>query len=410
MEEPKNTEQNANPSQEPSVVPPAVEPQVVVSNVSKGSKKPLIIGLILLLLGGAIFAYWYMNRDESNSNSNTTTQEQTTTEPTNTARHVVYAQTDSEAGKSKLYWQKIGESQATLAKEFDGYVTDIGASHTKVYATVDEDVWYSSDEGKTYEKIYDSEDAENESSLGEQITSAVFASDGESLLIGTISEDNDYAAKKINLADKKAADLFESDKPLLLKAYSPQSNKAYYLKAQCWNCDGGFYNELYINDLTAKSESKWTNPNDEIYKLTINSSLSMALVVTGQTGEEGPGVGEPYGVYELELDTKKVTTIKENISGFIDSAYDTSDKGVYAIDGKLFTIGSDTPTYETSSIISEIVFVGDDEVIVETMPKDQSSYKISRFVKSTQESATLVKESPDFTRAAVTYLSGNEAE
>jgi hypothetical protein len=404
---------------EPGVTTPP-EPQV--QQLSKKSKLPLLISLAVLLIAGGVYGYMQMNKDDAQDSKATDTpaQVEVANGMPGVPNNLVYAEQNSEEKTTKLVWKKIGNSESTVAKEFgEGhYINNLGVHGTLVYAVVSnpetEQVWYSSDEGKSYAKVYEGKPNVTDSGMGDQITSAIFSSSGEELLISVLAAYTTeeamayaYTTKQITLKTGDTKDLFTTDSPIILKGYSNKDSKVYYVKANCWNCDGGLKNSLYTYDLSANSESSWDNQNDEISEAFLNHDLTKALIITGQPGD-GVGLGEPYGMYEVTLSDKKVSPILTNSDTYLSGGYSLSNKVLYERGTKLMTVGTEATTYESSENIVEILFANEDELILRTKSQenendDRFRYVIYKKADNKTEELLLAKGS-DVSGLKVTYV------
>lgn len=405
-----DNQQPSTPTQPPTE--PTEPQQAVVGSAKSGPPKWLVLLLAVVLVAAAGFAaWWFFLKEDSTptAQNDSQTQEAADNQTPGIPRNFVFAKssTPAQATKDNLHWLKIGETEAQnpsgIGEEL--LLSGHGVFKDKVFVfnSTDngEEVWYSADDGKSYKQIFKTTGGSGEGSLGDQITSGVFASDGSSLLIAVYTADEKYVVKEINLVSEQAADVFTADKPLILSGYDAAADKVYYLKANCWNCDGGLVDNIFAYDLTAKAEATLAKPTAHVESFTLNQDYTKALVVTGTPGD-GLGLGAPFNLHELDVKTNQLTAVVENSETFLKGGYSIDNEAFYFTGNKMFMAGSQTPMFESSRSISDVLFVNADAVIATT--SDDTNTNLVSYQVASASFNTLMEDGTFSNAIGITHL------
>lgn len=363
---------------------PAVSPMPLKLVHTKKSKLPLILIVIVLLAAGAAAIWWFVLRDGSNSSATSTSTNDTTTTDTTTQqpaagtpKYLVYAAGVGTNSPSKMIQRSLSDNSevTALTIDGDGYITDTLQQGKNVYAHVIKDgveqAWVSTDEGKTYKKLYEGT-ATTQDMSGDQITSAVFSKDNSSLLLAVLNgEKNKNTVTSFTLASAEKKDIFSLDKSgVFLYGYDSASGTVYY-NTGCYNCDG--YREGLISRYTSAKgrETVYEMKESEraLASVRMNSDLTKLLIVVGTASTEGPGLMEPYDIKEVGVSDGSVTnhaTITDTASGVADVGFMSDGRGFYVSGNTVKLTGSNTPLLETTKPILEVYFASKDHIFAKT--------------------------------------------
>lgn len=384
---------------------------------ARSRKKQIIIGLVIALLvvaaGAAV--YWFVLKEKSGSQSNSDTssnsvQDASGTVPSKTVQPdtLSYSFAASSTAAADVFWRPaIGgdrtkvlslagterPNQSVVHGQQVAYVIDIYSAEPHPNAGV----WYSADAGKTYTKVFSM-------NKDDQITSLQFASDGSELVIALLpQEPRKNVVKSIDLANKQTKDLFISDSAgVFLQGYSPAKKRVLYF-AGCYNCDGVLHNNLLSYDLQSKKESSLLNvKSGSISSVAINTDFSQLTYATAtqDTTQQSDDmligyVGAPYVIYRLNLATGESTKVfdvgklgdKAKLGGLGYIANNTTGDLYYAYGNQLFA--KSALFYETTQPITQVYYVDAATALVASGTSD--NFAVSKFDLQTKQATTLLQ-------------------
>lgn len=383
---PENTT-NTETEQQVSI-PPEMPLQI---KEKKKLKKPLIISLLaaLLLIGGA--SVWYfVIRDTStpasdNSNSQSNTSNSQTDEPAHTGMAEFLLYTENVSGLSAQR-MTLSDTSVDNSGELTGGTFVINSQvsgdnaliHTS--SSAGEQVWVSTDKGKSFKKIFQGEPG-GDSSMGDQVTSAVFANDGASLLLAVLSGDRVNTVKEFNLSDATSKDLFTVDKDgVFLYGYDKSAKYVYY-DTGCYNCDGfrqgTLLRQTVDSDAAAVEIYSLADNSLASTSLTMSKDLKKAILVSATVNTEEIGFKAPYEVVEVDVATKTATTLKKVDDAavtYVGAGYTSEGKAYYYQGNSLKLINGDTLLMELGQPIKDVHFVSEHSIIVSA--GDYSSFNV----------------------------------
>jgi hypothetical protein len=361
------------------------EPNSTTDKPKSGKKRALIIILIVLLIIGSAFAWFLLKSDKAEPPQGTVNQDSVQNQQESTKEKkpygVVNAITsdavngDCNTVDSKLFLSSLeesatkeavslGSSYVTWSDIKDNIVVLVSASSC---GTEGELVWYSTDSGESYEKIYTAKKAESAEALAEQITSVEISSDSKSVVINSFSSQFSSTVKEIDLSSKEVKDLFSVEqKAVFVNGYDKAKNNIYYFVG-CYNCDGNAYNKLYVRNLNDDKEEVVFEHDRIGFQTIINDDFTKILVNKATPGE-GLGGGAPFDVEEFDIQGKtfkNLKTITEN--GTVLIGYTEKQEQYYTNQSKITKIvedGTEIIVYEAPKPILRVFIVSENQVIV----------------------------------------------
>ncbi len=375
-----NEEQNV-PQPAPVIDPPTEQPEVIQPNKPKSKKKKVLLILLALLIVAGLLAVaafvWpgFMKKDTATTTSSSTAPAETKTEAKVLAPvNVIYAFSEPTKNIHNLYWRPVAGGDRTQAGQLGGksIITQSGVYEQKVFVVTETNdstlnMWYSSDNGKSYSLIYESKDS-NADALGNQITSAMFSKDGSKIIFGYLNEDaSNNTAKEINPNSKVVKDLFSIDKDgLFLKGYDSATQTAYYFTG-CFNCGGAALRTLYARDIATNKETTIFTETTKVVASSVFSAdyskILMVKLVSGEPGEEPA----PYSVDEYTISNKSIKNFASDLKDYSYAGYSADGVTPYYSDGNnVYTVpasGSKSLVFEASKPIVGVSYVNKDIVV-----------------------------------------------
>ena len=267
--------------------------------------------------------------------------------------------------------------------------TTDGQFEAKLPATI----YYSNDAGKSYSKIYTGPLPAAAESI-EQITSALFSTDGTAIVFGDLPQtDGKNTVKEIDIKAKSVKDLFT--KPdltgVFIKGYDVANKKLLYLTG-CYNCDGSNTGKLYSRDLTSGLDTIiYVAPKASTALQTVlKSDFTKLLVVHGVSGD-ALGAGAPYTVEEYDFAAKTSTQLAQ-ITGETSAiaGYSTADVPYYVQSNTLYAVvagGKPTTLFEAASPIIAVSYVGADTLVLSAGKYD--NYQLTSYSISTKKTVKI---------------------
>ncbi len=378
-----NEDQNPpEPDQAPDQPVPPTEKPAKPKKAKSKKKKVLLILLVLLIVAGllAVAAFvWpgFMkdSKEAAPAATSSTAPAETKTEPkVLTPVNVVYAFSESAKNVHNLYWRPVAGGDRTQAGQLGGksIITQSGVYEQKVFVVTETsdstlNMWYSSDNGKSYSLIYESKDG-NADALGNQITSAMFSKDGSKIIFGYLQDGlGKNTAKEIDPANKAVKDLFSIDKDgLYLKGYDSSTRTAYYYTG-CYNCGGGGLDSLYSRDIANNKETTVFQENTRaVYATIFNGDYSKILVVKAASAEPGEEPA-PYSVEEYTISSKATKSLVADLKDYTYAGYSSDGLTPYYSDGNnVYTVpasGAKSLVFQASKPIVGVSYVNKDLVV-----------------------------------------------
>lgn len=387
----------------PPPVPELMQPGLI-SKPPKKSKKRLVIVLIILLLIAAGAAAWFVTKDKKQAAKTTTTNTQTEnqqlTDDTAVLKPtaVAYAFGTETSGTSELFWRPLTGGERTSAgdigKNMFASMSDVHRNQVLVVATPGAGggkmtIRYSKDAGKTYTTVFEGE-APSAEGLGDQITSAVFSTDGSKIVFGYLPKTGGKnTVKELDPATKAVKDLFTTDKPgVFIEGYNVATKQVLYFEG-CYNCDGNTGNELLSRTGGAAATIAYQAPAGKLGAgIAIKDDFSKMVVVLGVSGD-GIGAGGPYTVSEYDFATKALktlATVTDANNQQVHVGYQIGTELPYYTTSKTVTLvgkdGKPSIVFEASKPIQEVLFVSDQRVVAAS--GEYNNYQLVDFTISTK--------------------------
>lgn len=380
----ENTQQENNPTESP--LPSASTDRPVISKSGRfgGKKLGIIVGLVLLLLiaAGAVWYFALRDKDTSSQANQDTdqsqggqTEEQLLTEPD----VIAYAHRDSTDVPYKLYTRPAtteGERTEVMVLPEGVYVSQSAAKGRQVAfateivagSTEKASIYYSSNAGASYQKIYTDDSEADAGNLGTQVTSMVFSTDGKALAAALLPPGGNNQVTEISLEgsyDKKV--LFTADqRGVFLEGYDQTSQQALYAKG-CYNCGGVSDKLLYVRNLTSGVEEVLYESEGGSLSVAVDKDFEKVLVSEGTVGPElelgGQSTVAPYELFMVNIATKEKTPITEVADETYGIGFMQSGRPYVVTANKVMEAGGSTVPYETSSTLQGAYFVTEDSVV-----------------------------------------------
>ncbi|MGB4758441.1 MAG: hypothetical protein WBP26_00095 [Candidatus Saccharimonadales bacterium] len=385
---------------------PIIDPsQIVVSG--KGHRNLILVIVLLLIIAIGIGVWLYSKKSApaaapSTGNTTTTNTQPKTFGPVN----LVYATSEQDGTKTSLYWRGMGSGTPIKALDLPAntYISQYAVRGEQAAVAVEPGsnsgeklaIWYSSDSGKTYKKIYTDKAAAGANSVGSQITSLVFSSDAKSLVYGYLP-DASVSNTVMQLAlsgDYKTTELFsEKQRGVFLQGYDAPSQQAVYYLG-CYNCDGNTRTDLMIHDGTTGTSK------------TLLTTVTSAMVVVKEDGTEliaangtpnpddKPGLEKgaqvaPFTLQKVQLSDGKATTLA-TLQDVVSGIGYTAEGDIYYNTGMKVVRSSTTPVtlYEAQKDILNTFYADKNQVI--SSVGDYQNFMVNHFVIKTQANTTLL--------------------
>lgn len=364
--------------------------------------KLLLVGLLVLGLVGA--GAWYFVYKPSGSVSSNKTDISKKTESNATPKSlspvaVAYSHTVEQStavggcgvGRGEVFWRPVGGGDRNKVLGFgdNSILTHYGLFENKVFVIVEPacggkeglSVWYSQDAGKTYSVIYRGNAPSGDNQ--DQVTSAIFSSSKNSILIAVLSADRSKnTIMEIVPKNKVAKELFSvTDHGVFLQTYNEATNQVTYF-AGCYNCDGNSYGDVRSHDLAKKTDEILLDSGElMVIKNVVSADHSKILQLRGASNPTSNDlerdIKPPYTIGEIDIAKKSfkplVTLNEDDVTdigyGEVDGApYYSVGKSVYSIGGN----GKSARLIEARETVRDVLFVGKDTVLVSIGGQDFS--------------------------------------
>lgn len=377
--------------------PQLIDATVFESPKKSGKKVALVLVVLLLLAAGAAAAWWFLLRESQNSPAaNTTTKTPAVKKELAPAR-IVYAEkiaqnADDDCNKTS---QSIniasleGGAPVVALKTAQATAASMGTVYREKSAYIlsqcsgkePESIWYSSDSGKSYEKIYTLTKKATDDQFSGTVTSMKFSDDGKSLVFAEYSmgQTAKNTVKEIDPSTKKTTDLLSFDGAAFVQAYAREKKQLYYYKG-CYFCDGNTYSSLLRYDVSnGKSESVFEQKGKIGMDTRFSSNLGSLIYVAGVAGD-GLGGGGPYTTYRYSTADnigKEVVAAQaaEPQAGYTQEGliYYVKGKGVYT----LTDAGKESLVFQADQPITSVLLVSSKQVVVATGTEEK--YTLSNY-------------------------------
>ncbi len=327
--------------QSPPEAPPSVVP-VLLEKPAKRRLEFLIAAGVAVLLVAAGLLWYFMLRDLGATNEHAAnTSDELNRAIIGQPDQLIYNRSGSLTRQETIYAASIesGEETEVMALPF-GISATYAITYGRQVAFVAQGdstasdqaaIYYSSDSGKSYEKIYSASNSDVSVGLGTQITSLIFSNDGTALLAGVLLAEEietDSGVSGIHREnqvteivldhDNQATVLFTSKYPgVLLKGYDRSNHKAFYLLSGCYNCEP-YYEGIYSHDLQADTEELLYDsdsfPSILPTNISINKAATKVLVLEMTSGSRYSTSNVSYELFTIDTSTKA----KDSIETFTD--------------------------------------------------------------------------------------------
>ncbi len=366
------------------------------------SKKPTIIILIilaLLLVAGVV--YWFIIKDPNKSadqpaQTNNSTQkasaDESEPEPAKdlVADNVIYTYHEKDTDPVGIYWRPASGGERNLVMtlpngHYMGY-SDVSGQYVAFNTTsgigpTDGDVvWFSSDGGKSYKKIFSAKD-------GRDVTSVKISVNEPRVVIGQAQP---AEAIEINPENSESKKLFSANTGgVFVRAYDSKNQKIIYSEG-CWNCDGNLGNTVFYKDLKNNATKELIKSSETVLKrlVTVNSDFTEVLV-KGDTKDKSIisinsfleyYLGTPYSLISVDIASGEEKTLatfgEKQTNPNTDAAYGSvgymadGKTPYYVLDKRIFMVKSGGPSllFESPSAIYGEYFVSANDLVMAIGP------------------------------------------
>lgn len=345
---------------------------------SMPKKVRIIILICFALLAAVCMALLFMTRDSSapgNPSSGSTNPPKKLT-----AYGIAYAAGDpADAGAMARLHELSGSDKEARKLDKNVYVTHTATHKDKaVFATGGTDtdshaaaIWYSSDSGKSYKKIFGAEESEKDQ-LGPQITSLAFSNDGKAVVMGYLPGfDGGNTVKEIDPGSKKITDLFTvEDRGVFIEGYNRPARQLYYYKG-CYNCDANRMNVLLMRQIATGVDTTIHEDASKIgLKTVFNGDFTKVLLQKAMPDYEAEGASA-ISLEEITVADGSVKEITTDADGSEARPVGYTDgNNPYYVKGSLLQVMNKdfTPkeSYTATTDILDVYYVNGARAIVAT--------------------------------------------
>jgi hypothetical protein len=398
---------NGQPNEMPnSDEAPLSMPEPTIQKLPKSKMKLWIIGAVaaLLIAGGLLWYFELREKDttspQANQNNNSDGSNSQTEQLQGLPDLVAYAHRDNDKDPYKLFTRPAtgGDRTEVMTLPANMYISYYVVQGNQVAFVLEPGenaadkltIYYSSDAGKSYSKIYtSSSDIDDNSGIGEQVSSLVFSSDGKSLVIGllpSIIGGNNQVTEIALTGSNETKTLFTSDKAgVFLQGYDRTKQRAVYFTG-CYNCDGNVSNPLFVRDGNG-AESVLYESEVGFLNVAVKSDFNSVVISEGTHDPAVEGLGEttkaPYTIFNLDIASKEKKTLGTiSESNVLDVGYGATGDPYVATYKKVVSFAGKTSTlFETSSSIyyGGVPFVGKDSVVVLIGSQTSADFTLNYF-------------------------------
>ncbi len=364
------------------------EPDTPPKKPKSKKKLLIIIGIVVAVLLTAGALWYFLIRDSGQTAE--TSQEQQVAEVTEREYEglpdtVAYAYRDIDSEPYKIYTRPAvsGERAEAMTLPAGVYISHSAVHGNQVVfvtepeAATDEvlTIWYSDDAGASYREIYKDEAITAEDSIGTQVTSIIFSTDGSVVLAGILPADGGNQVTELSLdgLNQQKVIFTTDDRGVALEGYDRANQKTLYFSG-CYNCDGIIHKTLNLYD--ESSDSTVTVYDSPVVQLNVavKDDFSKVLISEGTSDEStadelGGGLAAPYTIKTIAVEEGAVAETLTQVDELVtEVGYTYADTGYYVTQQEIIRLNDATPSlaYETAGIIinSGAYFVGEDSVVV----------------------------------------------
>jgi hypothetical protein len=396
--------QSANQNMELDHTSPA--PQALPVKQPK-SKKPLaVILIVLVLVGAAVGAWFFMSQSSDEPAVQQVAPEQAVEAPTYEPKTIAYAFRAKSSDPVALFTRPAAGGERTEIQKLtrDAAIVASDTTGAKVAFVDDATVYASIDHGTTYKKVY-------EGAAGAQITDMVIDNDQTGVLfavVGTDATKNELTSVDFNGENKKV--VFTNDEPgIILLGWSSKNNRAIFQSYAKLNSDGLTFTPFVLDTATSKKTRILQDVDPDTFaSIASSADTSQLIYVTGviDTATEGPGVAlkAPYNVSVFSVKDNKSTTVstigkagekntngttryRSFLTGFaagINTPYYVEDKQLSLVrdnEGLVF--------FESDQPILDVYFVSEKYVITST--GEFNNYSLFNYDVATKKSTSILQ-------------------
>ncbi len=372
----------------------------------KKNKKWLVITLVIIILASIAAIGWFMFGSKSTIPTNNQTDvAESIPAAQDSLFAVTYAYGDAEKDGMELFWRPVDGGDRTSAKNIgqNNYITNSSVQGQQVLVVTSpaggsssgDTIWYSKDAGKTYKFLF-SLSLPDPGKPSEIITSAIFSSDGKSIVYGYLAASDKQAnvIRQVNLETNETADLFSvNTMGSFLEGYDAERGKIYFYKG-CYNCDGNVQDTLYVYDTATKTEEVvFTLAGKAGAGLVISSDFTKMLTAQSDISGDGIGPGPPYVLSEFDIGTKnfkELTKIGKQVGSPIFGYRSGTTTAYFAKENTIYGVGQDgeVKLFEADKPIVNVLYVGSDSIVVGVGTFED--YVLSNFSLSMEKSIEIL--------------------
>jgi hypothetical protein len=375
----------------------------------KRGRKFLIFFIVLLLLGVAGGAYWYLKIYQKPAQPNTQTEQSTDTTTTKQLTYepqdVAYAFRSKDTLPFNVYLRPVGGGDRSEVQKLKGEAYPTATVHGQNVAFgYDGKLYVSTDGGTTFSNVFHTK-------AGQYITSVKLSEDGTKLAVAIFVDAGDKSknfVETMDLTGESASDLFTA-KTHNVHLLQWNDDQVVYAGG-CNQCDGPT-NTPYVYDTKSK---KTTELLSSISKATLDNTMvasedgSKLIYFYGDNPAEelGSTPTAPQTVAVLDISSNKSTTIAT-----VGKAEEKAPNGTNLVRNTLvgFVAGTTTPYYsdakklyiyddgaahlhyQAAQTIRNVLFVSEENVIASYAKEGFSDFTLANYNTADKKTTTILE-------------------
>lgn len=366
-------------------------------------KKPTIIILIilaLLIVAGAV--YWFFIKDsnksadqpKTNNSAQKASADDAEPEPVKdlVADNVVYTYHEKDTDPVGIYWRPASGGERNLVMtlpngHYMGY-SDIRGQYVAfnttsgIVPTAGDAVWFSSDGGKSYKKVFT---ADND----KKVMSLKISASEPKIAISYPNDSQTADLLEINPNTQESKKIFSGNQPVLfVEAYDSKSQRVVYSEASCYGCGDQAGKPVVYRDIKNGTDKEIIKSTDTLLKTPkkVNADFTeiIAMRITKEYKDNSEydnfSLSAPYSLIAVDIARGQEKTLatfgEKQTNPNTDAVYSSigymadGKTPYYVLDKRIFMVKSGAPSllFESPSAIYGEYFVSANDLVIAIGP------------------------------------------